>query len=40
MFKIVVTAQVKGDARFKASLTTASLVDPVIKVEPTKVYSD
>ena len=40
VFKIAVTAQVKGDARFKASLTTASLVEPVVKVEPTKVYSE
>ena len=40
VFKINVTAVVKGDARFKASLTTASLVEPVVKVEPTKVYAD
>jgi hypothetical protein len=40
VFKINVTAVVKGDARFKASLTTGSLIEPVIKVEPTKVYSE
>jgi uncharacterized repeat protein (TIGR01451 family) len=40
VFKITVTAQAKGDARFKAALTTASLIEPVIKVEPTKVYGD
>jgi uncharacterized repeat protein (TIGR01451 family) len=40
VFKINVTAVMKGDARFKASLTTGSLIEPVIKVEPTKVYSE
>jgi len=40
VFKLTVTAVAKGDARFKASLTSASLVEPVIKVEPTKVYGD
>jgi len=40
VFKIVVTAEAKGDARFKASLTSASLVEPVVKVEPTKVYAE
>ncbi len=40
VYKIVVTAQTKGDARFKAALTTGSLVEPVIKVEPTKVYQE
>jgi len=40
VFKITVTAESKGDARFKASLTSASLVEPVVKVEPTKVYAE
>jgi uncharacterized repeat protein (TIGR01451 family) len=40
VYTVTVTAVQKGDARFKAALTTASLVDPVIKVEPTKVYAD
>jgi hypothetical protein len=40
VFRVVVIAETKGDARFKASLTTATLVEPVIKVEPTKVYAD
>ncbi len=40
VFKVTVTAVAKGDARFKASLTTASIVEPVTKVEVTKVYAD
>ena len=40
VYKVTVTAVNKGDARFKASLTTSSVVDPVVKVESTKVYAD
>lgn len=40
VFKVTVTAVAKGDARFKTSLTTASLVEPVTKVEVTKVYAE
>jgi uncharacterized repeat protein (TIGR01451 family) len=40
VYKVTVTAVQKGDARFKASLTTATLVEPVVKVEPTKVYAE
>ena len=40
VFKVTVTAVAKGDARFKTSLTTASIVEPVTKVEVTKVYAD
>jgi uncharacterized repeat protein (TIGR01451 family) len=40
VYMVTVTAVQKGDARFKAALTTASLVEPVVKVEPTKVYGD
>ena len=40
IFKVVCKAKVKGDARFKAQLTTTSLVEPVVKVESTRVYED
>jgi uncharacterized repeat protein (TIGR01451 family) len=40
VYRITVTAVQKGDARFKASLTSAGLVEPVVKVEPTKVYAE
>ena len=40
VYRITVTAVAKGDARFKASLTTSGLVDPFVKIEPTKVYGD
>ena len=40
VYKVTVTAVTKGDARFKASLTTAGLVEPVVKVEATKVYAE
>lgn len=40
VFKLVCKAKVKGDARFKAQLTTTSLVEPVVKVESTRVYED
>jgi hypothetical protein len=40
VFKVVCKAKLKGDARFKAQLTTTSLVEPVVKVESTRVYAD
>jgi uncharacterized repeat protein (TIGR01451 family) len=40
VIKITVTAVAKGDARFRASLTTASIIEPVTKVEVTKIYAD
>jgi len=40
VYRVTVTAAQKGDARFKASLTTSGLVEPVVKVEPTKVYAE
>lgn len=40
VFKITCTGVAKGDARFKAQLSAASLVEPVIKQESTKVYED
>lgn len=40
VYKVTVTAVQKGDARFKAALTTTDLVEPVVKVEPTKVYAE
>jgi uncharacterized repeat protein (TIGR01451 family) len=39
-FKITVEGVVKGDARFKASLTSGGLTQPVIKEESTRVYSE
>jgi Domain of unknown function DUF11 len=39
-FKVTVTAQTKGDARFKATLTAGGLSEPVIKQESTRVYAD
>ena len=39
-YKVMVKAKTKGDARFKAQLTTSSLVEPVVKVESTRVYDD
>jgi uncharacterized repeat protein (TIGR01451 family) len=38
--KITATAMAKGDVRFRASLTTESIIEPVTKVEVTKVYSE
>jgi uncharacterized repeat protein (TIGR01451 family) len=39
-FKITVVGSVKGDARFKAMLTSGGLTQPVIKEESTRVYSE
>jgi len=39
-FKVVVTAVAKGDARFKATLTSTGLTEPVTKQESTRVYED
>ena len=39
-YKLVVTAVAAGDARFKATLTTATLTTPVVKEEATRVYGD
>ncbi len=39
-FKVVVTAVAKGDARFKATLTSGGLTEPVTKQESTRVYED
>ena len=40
IYRIVVVATGKGDARFKAQLTSTNLVEPVIKQESTRVYGD
>jgi Domain of unknown function DUF11 len=39
-YRVTVTAQTKGDARFKATLTAGGLSEPVIKQESTRVYAD
>ncbi|WP_020472492.1 CARDB domain-containing protein [Zavarzinella formosa] len=39
-FKVIVTAVAKGDARFKATLTSGGLTEPVTKQESTRVYED
>lgn len=39
-FKVIVTASSKGDARFKATLTSGGLTEPVTKQESTRVYED
>jgi uncharacterized repeat protein (TIGR01451 family) len=40
VYRITVTAAAKGDARFKAMLTSGSLTTPVTKEESTRVYDD
>lgn len=40
IYRITVTAVAKGDARFKATLTSTNLVEPVHKEESTRVYED
>jgi uncharacterized repeat protein (TIGR01451 family) len=40
IYKVTVTAKIKGDARFKATLTAGGLTEPVIRQESTRVYSD
>ena len=40
VFRVRVSAIADGDARFKAQLTSKNLVDPVVKVESTRVYKD
>jgi uncharacterized repeat protein (TIGR01451 family) len=39
-FKVIVTAVKKGDARFKATLTSKGLTEPVLKQESTRIYED
>lgn len=39
-FKITVVGTVKGDARFKATLMSGGLTQPVIKEESTRIYSE
>jgi hypothetical protein len=39
-YLVTFTAQTKGDARFKATLTAGGLSEPVIKQESTRVYAD
>ena len=40
LFKVTCTATAKGDARFKAQLGAAGLVEPLVKQESTKIYED
>jgi uncharacterized repeat protein (TIGR01451 family) len=38
--KITVKALEAGSVRFKAQVSSANLVEPVLKMEPTRIYSD
>jgi uncharacterized repeat protein (TIGR01451 family) len=40
LYRIRVKAREPGTVRFKIQLTSANLVDPVIKMEPTRIYAD
>ena len=40
IYRIHVKAVAPGDVRFKAELTSASLVEPVIEMESTRIYQD
>lgn len=40
IFRVNVKALAPGDVRFKAQITSASLVEPVIEMESTRIYED
>jgi uncharacterized repeat protein (TIGR01451 family) len=40
LYRIRVKAREAGTVRFKIQLTSANLVEPVIKMEPTRIYAD
>jgi uncharacterized repeat protein (TIGR01451 family) len=40
VFRVNVHALEPGSVRFKAQVTSANLIEPVIKMEPTRVYMD
>jgi uncharacterized repeat protein (TIGR01451 family) len=40
LFRIRVKALAPGDVRFKARVTSANVVEPVIQIEPTQIYAD
>jgi hypothetical protein len=40
VFKVTCKAQYAGTVRFKIQVTSANLVEPVTKEEPTRIYSD
>jgi uncharacterized repeat protein (TIGR01451 family) len=40
VYRVMVKAQAAGDMRFKAVLTSTTLVEPVYAVEATRVYAD
>jgi hypothetical protein len=40
VYQIQVKAMVPGLARFKAQLTSAEVVEPIVTMEATRIYSD
>jgi uncharacterized repeat protein (TIGR01451 family) len=40
LFRITVKGIAPGDVRFKVEVTSANLVDPIIRMESTRIYSD
>jgi uncharacterized repeat protein (TIGR01451 family) len=40
IYRITVRAMAPGDVRFKAQITSASLAEPVIEMESTRIYQD
>lgn len=40
VYKLKVKALAPGDVRFKAQVTSTNLVEPVVTMEPTRIYSD
>jgi hypothetical protein len=40
VYRIKVRGLAPGDVRFKTQVTSTNLIEPVIKTEPTRIYSD
>jgi uncharacterized protein DUF11 len=40
IFRVSVKALAAGDVRFKTSLTSSTLIEPVMETESTKIYND
>jgi uncharacterized repeat protein (TIGR01451 family) len=40
IFRVNVTARQPGDVRFKLSVTSTNLVEPIIEMEATRIYAD
>jgi hypothetical protein len=40
IYRITLQATAAGDARFKAKLTSASVTEPVVEMQSTRVYQD